>query len=93
LKEAQNSLKIKLYGTDRCHKTQFYINFLNETRLQFEFLDVEVNEDHANELRGLYENNTLNFPTITIGTKKLRNPHTNVLQKWLDKLIPFYNKP
>ena len=91
MKEELNHPEIKLYGADRCHKTQFYINFLNETGLQFEFLDVEVNKDHANQLRGLYENNTLNFPTITIGTKKLRNPHTKELQKWLVKLLPSYN--
>nr|WP_321243984.1 glutaredoxin family protein [uncultured Psychroserpens sp.] len=78
---------IKLYGADRCHKTQFYINFLNETGLQYEFLDVEISENHANDLRGLYENKKLNFPTITIGSKKLRNPHTEDLKKWLSKRI------
>ena len=93
MKEDLNNPKIKLYGADRCHKTQFYINFLNESGLQFEFLDVEVDKDHANELRGLYKNNNLNFPTITIGTKKLRNPHSEELKKWLAKLLPFYNKP
>ncbi|MEH6537661.1 MAG: glutaredoxin family protein [Psychroserpens sp.] len=85
-----NSPSIKLYGANRCHKTQFYINFLNETGLPYEFLDVEINEDHAETLRGLYENKKLNFPTITIGSKKLRNPHTKELEKWLNKLIPNY---
>ncbi|MFD2915728.1 glutaredoxin family protein [Psychroserpens luteus] len=83
-----NNAIIKLYGADRCHKTQFYINFLNETELSYEFLDVEINEDHAEELRGLYTNRKLNFPTITIGSKKLRNPKSEELKKWLSKLIP-----
>nr|WP_321230014.1 glutaredoxin family protein [uncultured Psychroserpens sp.] len=82
-----NNAIIKLYGADRCHKTQFYINFLNETELSYEFLDVEINEDHAEELRGLYTNRKLNFPTITIGSKKLRNPKSEELKKWLSKLI------
>ena len=83
MSETQNSSTIKLYGADRCHKTQFYINVLNETGLQYEFLDVEINKDHAEELRGLYLNRKLNFPTITIGSKKLRNPGIEELKKWL----------
>ena len=76
--------QIKLYGAKRCHKTQFYIDFLNETGLAYEFLDVELNKDHAEELRGLYLNKKLNFPTLTIGAKKLRNPKTDELEKWLN---------
>ncbi|WP_299337058.1 glutaredoxin family protein [uncultured Psychroserpens sp.] len=74
---------IKLYGTSRCHKTQYYLKLLDETKLPYEFLDVETNKDHAEQLRGLYENKKLNFPTITIGSKKLRNPKKDVLEKWL----------
>ena len=47
----------------------------------------ETHEDHAEELRGLYENRKLNFPTITIGNKKLRNPSDEELQKWINKLM------
>ena len=85
-----NTPSIKLYGADRCHKTQFYIDLLNDTGLAYEFLDVEANKDHAETLRGLYTNRKLNFPTITIGSKKLRNPREDELQKWLKKLIPNY---
>jgi len=56
--------------------------------LPYQFLDVEENEDHAKELRGLYENGKLNFPTITIGSKKLRNPYKEDLLKWVYKLVP-----
>ena len=78
---------IKLYGAERCHKTQYYIKTLNDINVPFTFLDVETNEDHAEELRGLYINRKLNFPTITIGTKKLRNPSQEELFKWLNKLV------
>ena len=56
--------------------------------LPYHFLEVEQNQDNANELRSLYENRRLNFPTITIGAKKLRNPDKEELEKWLLKLIP-----
>ena len=79
---------IKLYGAEGCHKTNYYKIVLDKTALPYKFLDVEQNEDHAEELRGLYENRKLNFPTITIGKKKLRNPYKEELIKWLNKLIP-----
>jgi len=80
--------KIKLYGADGCHKTNYYRLVLDEIALPYEFLDVEGNEDHAEELRGLYENRKLNFPTITIGKKKLRNPYKEDIIKWMNKLVP-----
>jgi len=79
---------IKLYGTERCHKTKYYQKFLNDLNLEFSMLDVEKNQDYAEELRSLYESRKLNFPTIIIGKKKLRNPYTDELLKWIHKLIP-----
>lgn len=80
--------KIKLYGAHGCHKTHYYQSLLDKTELPYAFLDVEANKDHAEELRGLYENRKLNFPTITIGKRKLRNPYKEEIEKWLNKLIP-----
>ncbi|MDT0558918.1 glutaredoxin domain-containing protein [Ichthyenterobacterium sp. W332] len=79
-------MKIKLYGADRCHKTQHYKTFLETRNLDYEFLDVERNSNAAAELRNLYKNRKLNFPTITITTKKLRNPSDKDLLKWIEKL-------
>lgn len=77
---------IKLYGAESCHKTQHYKTFLEMRNLNYAFLDVAQNEVFAEELRNLYENRKLNFPTITIRNKKLRNPSDKELQKWIDKL-------
>ena len=77
--------ELKLYGTKGCHKTQYYKTFLEARNLSYAFLDVKNNTDFAEELRNLYENRKLNFPTITINEKKLRNPSDKVLQKWIDK--------
>lgn len=79
---------IKLYGAQRCHKTKHYQTFLDKIGFSYEFLDVEQNENHAEELSDLYKNRMLNFPTITIGKKKLRNPSDKELNKWIDKLFP-----
>lgn len=79
-------MTIKLYGADRCHKTQHYLRFFKTHQLDFVFLDVEKNEDHANELRALYTTGKLNFPTITLDSKKLRNPSDIELLKWVNKL-------
>jgi predicted GNAT family acetyltransferase/glutaredoxin len=79
---------LKLYGADGCHKTNYYKLLLDKTALPYQFLEVEKNKDHAEELRNLYENRKLNFPTITIGKKKLRNPYKEDLEKWLNRLIP-----
>ncbi len=80
--------EIKLYGSEHCHKTKYYQSILMERGLAFEFLDVIADETQAENLRKLYENGKLNFPTITIGNKKLRNPGNAELNKWLAKLIP-----
>ncbi len=77
---------IKLYGTDRCHKTQYYKTFFETCHLDYAFLDVETNDAFADELRSLYENGKLNFPTITVGDKKLRNPSDKELNKSIANL-------
>ncbi len=79
-------LKVRLYGAENCHKTQYYQSLLEERMISFEFLDVVKNEDNTVELRDLYLNGRLNFPTILIGEKKLRNPKDEELWQWLDKL-------
>ena len=80
----KSELIVKLYGAERCHKTQYYKTFLEARNLHYVFLDVEANEAYAEELRCLYESRKLNFPTVTIGAKKLRNPSDEALEKWLN---------
>jgi glutaredoxin len=81
-----DTLKIKLYGAQRCHKTKFYQSYLEHKNLEYTFLDVEENENAAEELRALYKNGKLNFPTLTIGDKRLRNPSETDLNTWIAKL-------
>ena len=66
--------EIKIYGAERCHKTRYYKNYFTTIGLAYYFLDVEQNELYAEDLRKLYKTRQLNFPNITIGEKRLRNP-------------------
>ena len=76
---------IQLFGAARCHNVQHYMDFFQKKNIHFIFFDVEENENYAEMLRNLYENRRLNFPTIMIKDKKLRNPDDNELLKWLEK--------
>jgi len=78
------AIHIKLYGTERCHKTKYYQTFFKNRKVEYIFLDVEKSKDFADELRALYKSGKLNFPTITIGEKKLRNPTPKELNKKLE---------
>ncbi|WP_241507247.1 N-acetyltransferase [Aquimarina sediminis] len=84
----RNIPEIKLYGEKGCLKTHYYQVLLDDIGLPYKFMDVIENDDYAEELRNLYSNHKLNFPTITIGQKKLRNPYKDELLKWMHKLIP-----
>lgn len=77
---------IKLYGSKSCHKSDYYKTFLETRNLNYVFLDVIDSELNAEELRNLYENRKLNFPTLQLGKKKLRNPSDYELDKWINKL-------
>ncbi|WP_298555532.1 glutaredoxin domain-containing protein [uncultured Algibacter sp.] len=79
--------EIKLYGAEKCHKSQYYKRYFEDLNLNYTFLDVELNEVDAEALRNLYKNRKLNFPTVTIGEKKLRNPSDTDLKKWIEKLL------
>ena len=83
----KNIPKITLFGTASCHKTIYYQELLTTMGFSYQFLDVIANKAHAETLRNLYENRKLNFPTIVIDDKKLRNPRKEELEKWLKKLM------
>lgn len=83
--EESMSIEIILYGAQRCSKTRFYQDWLKEHHCAFTFKDVEQSKEAEVELRALYDTGRLNFPTLMIGDKKLRNPSESTLQKWLSK--------
>lgn len=76
---------VVLFGSKACHKTQHYQKLLSELGVPFSFLDVVENQEHANELKSLYVTHKLNFPTLLVKDKKLRNPFDSELVKWLEK--------
>tara|TARA_B100000809_G_C15137276_1_gene531230 strand:- start:1992 stop:2246 length:255 start_codon:yes stop_codon:yes gene_type:complete len=79
--------EVVLYGSNACHKTKYYMDYLSKIKIEYVFYDVIKDIDSAADLRRLYETDKLNFPTILIGDKKLRNPSDNDLNRWLAKKI------
>ncbi|MBL4706115.1 MAG: glutaredoxin family protein [Flavobacteriales bacterium] len=77
---------IILYGVDSCSKTRHYKQLLDGLGLSYSYRDVAQSDAAANELINLYRTRKLNFPTIMLGTKKLRNPSDFQLKTWLLKL-------
>lgn len=73
------------YGSVDCHKTQHYQGFLESKNISFEFYDVTKDKAKAKELKSLYKSGKLNFPTLLVSGKKLRNPSDIELDKWLIK--------
>lgn len=80
-----NREEVVLFGIEDCNKTKHYRDFLTEKGVKFTFLDVHEDEAAADELRSLYTTGKLNFPTLLIKDKKLRNPYDDELSKWLKK--------
>ena len=78
-------IDIKIYGSTSCHKCLYYKNYLSDREIPFTFFDVIGNKHHAQELKNLYETGKLNFPTLVINGKKLRNPSDKLLDKYLLK--------
>ena len=81
----QKPKNIKVYGAERCQKTLYYMNYLDEKGYDYDFYDVKENREYAEELINMYESRKLNFPTLVVNGKKLRNPRTYELEKWLAK--------
>ena len=77
---------IILFGSGSCHKTQFYKEYFEKNGISYHFKDVSLDPEAAEELRSLYENRRLNFPTLLIHGKKLRNPRIIEIEKVLNSL-------
>ena len=77
--------RIVLYGSSKCHKSNYYQRFFESRNLNYTFQDVIKNESLAQELCSLYPNGNLHFPTVLIDNKRLRNPNDKELLKWLKK--------
>ncbi|MGB5189773.1 glutaredoxin family protein, partial [Robiginitalea sp.] len=59
------------------------MEFMDGQSVPYVFRDVEAHEEYAQELRALCENGKLNFPTLMVGEKCLRNPSEKEVRKWI----------
>ena len=74
--------KINLYGAEWCSKTSMIRNYLQSQWIEFDYFDVEENEEAAEELRAIH-NGKLKFPTVTLEGTALKNPTITELNKAL----------
>ena len=74
---------VRLYGAKRCVKSRLYEAALIERGVPYTFFDVEINDEAANELRLLYADRDLQYPTFLIGGKRVRNPSLRELDRTL----------
>ena len=78
-------LNVKLYGAKRCEKSRLYEDALMARCVPYIFFDVETNEEAANELRQLYTDRELKYPTLLIDGKRVRNPSMPELDRKLTR--------
>lgn len=74
---------VRVYGAKRCHKSRFYEEALANHSVAYVLRDVETDDEAARELRLLYPNGALKFPTLLINGKRVRNPRLRELDRVL----------
>lgn len=65
--------KIVVYGAEWCPKTAGFRNYLQSEFVDFEYIDLEANEDAAEKIKGLYGGH-LKFPVVEVDEELLLNP-------------------
>ena len=73
---------VKVYGADWCTKTGFLKNYLQSEWIDFNFYNVELDEEAANYIRSLF-NGKLKFPVVTVNDQVLLNPKISELRESL----------
>jgi thioredoxin reductase (NADPH) len=74
--------QLKLYGADWCPKSANLRNYLQSIWVEFEDFNVETDREAENTVRKLY-NGDLKFPTVTYGSKFVKNPSIKALDLFL----------
>ncbi len=73
---------IVLYGTGWCTKTAMLSNFMQSEGFEFEFKNVETDEQANKDVRAIYDGK-LKYPTITKGANHIKNPTISELLEFL----------
>ena len=75
---------VTLYGTDWCLKSSALNNGLQSAWVDFEYHNVEQDEEAAEEIKAQY-NGELKFPVIKLGDQYFKNPSWGQLREELKK--------
>lgn len=76
--------KLKLFGADWCPKTANIRNYLQSEWVDFEYYNVEQNEEAKEELKEFY-NGKVKFPTLSLGKDFLKNPKIREIREFVKK--------
>lgn len=76
--------KLKLYGADWCPKTALIRNYLQSEWIDFEYFNVEEDQNAREELADFYDGK-VKFPTVSYGEDFLKNPKIAVIRDFLKK--------
>ncbi|MEM0938768.1 MAG: glutaredoxin domain-containing protein [Bacteroidota bacterium] len=78
----ENSLKV--YGTDWCPKTALLKNYLQSEWIDFDYYNVDTDEDAKQDLMNIYDGKA-KFPMVINGEKHIKNPSVGDLKKFLNE--------
>jgi glutaredoxin len=76
--------RLNLYGADWCTKTALLKNFLQSEWIEFDYHNVDLDEEAAEKVKSLFEGK-LKFPTITHQNNFLKNPSIGELRAFLKR--------
>ena len=74
--------RITLYGADWCTKTSFLKNHLQSEWIDFDYHNVETNEEAAEQVKKMYDGK-LKFPTVEANGQHLKNPGVSELKEFI----------
>ena len=74
--------KVEVYGTGWCTKTANISNFLQSEWVDFEYFNVDLDEEAANRIREIYDGQ-LKFPIVIVDGKPHKNPDVKALRELL----------
>ncbi len=76
----ENNLKV--YGADWCPKTAEIKNFLQAEWIDFDYFNVETDEEAQQRMKDIYDGK-VKFPTVTKGDAHLKNPKIADIRRFL----------
>lgn len=76
---------VELYGTDRCHGTQFCKIVFETREVEYVFRNLNTDMQAVESLQAIYAPSLARFPTVVVGAEILDNPSLSELDRALER--------